>query len=254
MMPVTTAASGSKEERSAAITKWWKVIYSILFLFIGSILLLFLLLSFDIDLLKALLSRILLAVGGRGLLLKMGCPGGLALVLSFAWKALNGIVLPELVCCMDDDNTRGWTSIFESSSGGNSIGSSEGSVNQPVPNSPEPPAPLNPEVAQPHPNSNHYPSGSSQEAHQGGVGKRKLFAVLHKHLRKYCASPDVARKFPYLKEEDLEYFTQHIAISELDIEGKPDIEIAALAHYIQNYKRVKTLYDLFFEAYFKEDD
>nr|YP_010598283.1 ATP synthase F1 subunit 1 [Psychotria serpens]UIG86783.1 ATP synthase F1 subunit 1 [Psychotria serpens] len=122
--------------------------YSILFLFLCLMFLFFLLLSFDIDWFQALLSRIFLAVGWRGFLLKMGCPGGLAVVLSFAWKALNGIVLPELVCCMDD-NHRGWTSIFESSSGGNSIGSSEGSVNQPVPNSPEPAAPLNPEVDQP---------------------------------------------------------------------------------------------------------
>ena len=84
--------------------------------------------------------------------LKIGCPGGVAVVLSFAWKALNGIVLPELVYCMDDHNHRGWTSIFDSSSGGNSIGSSEGSVNQPVPDSPEPvapAAPVPPEADQP---------------------------------------------------------------------------------------------------------
>lgn len=60
----------------------------------------------------------------------------------------NGILLPEVSYCMDD-NHGGWTSIFESSSGRNSIGSSEGSVNQPVPNSSEPAAPLNPEVDQP---------------------------------------------------------------------------------------------------------
>lgn len=66
-----------------------------------------------------------------------------------------------------------------------------------------------------HPDSNHYPSGSSQEAHQGEVGKKKLFAVLKRQLRRYCASQAVAQKFPYLKEEeeDLDYFTQHIAIS-----------------------------------------
>ncbi|CAI9092620.1 OLC1v1027912C1 [Oldenlandia corymbosa var. corymbosa] len=79
-----------------------------------------------------------------------GCSGGVAFVLSFAWRALNGMILPDLVCWMD--KTHGWTSILGSSLGGNSIDSSQGSVNQPVPDSPEPvapAAPLNPEVAQP---------------------------------------------------------------------------------------------------------
>lgn len=80
-------------------------------------------------------------------------------------------------------------------------------------------------------------------------GKKKLFAVLKRHLRRYCASQAVAQKFPYLKEEDSNYFTHHIAISELDIEDKPDIEIADLANYIPNFNRVKTLFDFFFEEY-----
>ncbi|CAL1379320.1 unnamed protein product [Linum trigynum] len=54
---------------------------------------------------------------------------------------------------MDNTNSHGWTSIFGSSSrGGNSVDSSQGSVNQPLPDSPEPvapAAPLNPAVAQP---------------------------------------------------------------------------------------------------------
>lgn len=109
-----------------------------------------------IDLFWALLSKAGCSFGNRALslfLLKMtGCSGGMSFVLSFAWRALNGMILPDLVCWMD--NTHGWTSILGSSLGGNSIDSSQGSVNQPVPGSPEPvapAAPLNPEVAQPQP-------------------------------------------------------------------------------------------------------
>lgn len=106
-----------------------------------------------------------------------------------------------------------------------------------------------------HPDSNHYPSESSQEAHQGGAGQKKLFAILKRHLRRYCASQAVAQKFPYFQgweqEELEEYFSRHISISELEIESQSDIEMADLANYIQNYNRVKTLFDFFFESYLK---
>lgn len=107
------------------------------------------------------------------------------------------------------------------------------------------------------PNSNNSSYGSSQEAHQGRVGQTRLFTVLKKHLRKYSASPATAQQFPYLKdlqENDFYYFSKHIAISQLDIEEKRDVEILELAKYISSYKRVKTLFDLFFEEYFKGND
>lgn len=105
-----------------------------------------------------------------------------------------------------------------------------------------------------HPNSNHDASGSSQEAHQGGVAKKKLYTVLKRHLKKYCTSPGVAEKYPYLKEEDFEYFAQHIALTELDIdENKDDVEIANLSKYINNYKIVKLLLEQFFESYYKKN-
>lgn len=47
---------------------------------------------------------------------------------------------------MMDDPHQGWTSIFGTSSGENSVGSSEASINQPAPHSPEP---VSPEVDQP---------------------------------------------------------------------------------------------------------
>lgn len=104
------------------------------------------------------------------------------------------------------------------------------------------------------PDPNHY---ASQEAHQGDASKKKLFTVLKKHLRKYCASQAVAEKYPYLKdlkEEDFNYFAHHIAITELDIdESKPNIEIADLANYIKNYNTIKTVFDFFFENYYKND-
>lgn len=116
-----------------------------------------------------------------------------------------------------------------------------------------------------HPGSNHYASGSSQEAHQEGqpgsshlpphqgeVGKKRPFSVLERHLRRHCASQAITPKSPFVldwKQEDFHYFAQHIAISELDIETKTDIEIGNLAEYIKKIKRLKTLLDPFFESY-----
>lgn len=87
--------------------------------------------------------------------------------------------------------------------------------------------------------------------------KRKLYAVLERHLRKYSTSPAVAHRFPTLKDlspEDFTYFTKHFSMSFLDIEYKEDIEIGDLADYIKNYARVKTLLDSYFEDFFKVDD
>lgn len=122
---------------------------------------------------------------------------------------------------------------------------------------PPPPAPENPSIVA---TASHEAEGQPGSSHlapyqdQGGVGKKKLFTVLNRHLSKYCASPAVTQRFPYLKEEDCDYFAKHIAISELDIEGKPDIEIADLSNYIKDFNRVKTLFDFFFESYYREDD
>lgn len=63
-----------------------------------------------------------------------------------------------------------------------------------------------------------------------------------------------SRRILTVPQEDFEYFSQHIAISELDIDRQTDIEMANLADYIKNYNRVKPLLDHFFEEYYKEDD
>ena len=97
------------------------------------------------------------------------------------------------------------------------------------------------------------PESSHLAPHQGEVGKKKLLSVLERHLRRHCASQAITQKFPYvldLKQKDFEYFSQHIAISELDIEYQTDIEMANLADYIKNYNRVKPLLDHFFESYY----
>ena len=96
------------------------------------------------------------------------------------------------------------------------------------------------------PDPNHYASGSSQEAHQGEAGKKKLLSVLERHVQRHCASQAVAEKYPYLKDlkqEDFDYFAQ---ISQLDIETKTEIE---LGKHIKNYNKVKLLLDPFFESY-----
>ena len=103
------------------------------------------------------------------------------------------------------------------------------------------------------PDPNHYASGSSQ-AHKKEVAKKKLYTVLKKLFKKYCASPGVADKYPYLKEEDFDYFAQNFAISQLDIDdGKSDVEIANLSEYINNFTRMKLLLESFFEEYFNGD-
>lgn len=116
---------------------------------------------------------------------------------------------------------------------------------------------------------NSYPSGSSQEAHQedqpgsshlaphqGEVGQKKLISILERHLRRHCASQAVVQKYPHFKDftqEDLTYFAKNIAISQLDIDSKTDMEIGSLAEYIRNYKTMKTLLNLFFESYYGND-
>ena len=75
-----------------------------------------------------------------------GSSGGLALVLSLAIRALNGMLFEELICWMDSSSgaNQGWTSIL--GLGSSSGGSSEASVNQPHPNAD---VPSNPNVAGP---------------------------------------------------------------------------------------------------------
>lgn len=72
----------------------------------------------------------------------------------------------------------------------------------------------------------------------------------HKVKRKYLRYSNSQVSQP-LKEEDGNNFT-HL-ISELDIEDKPDIEIADLANYIPNLNRVKTLFSFFFESLLRQD-
>ena len=75
-----------------------------------------------------------------------GSSGGLALVLSLAIRALNGMLFEELISWMDSSSgaNQGWTSIL--GLGSCSGGSSEASVNQPHPNAD---VPSNPNVAGP---------------------------------------------------------------------------------------------------------
>ncbi|KAJ8746887.1 hypothetical protein K2173_010159 (mitochondrion) [Erythroxylum novogranatense] len=116
------------------------------------------------------------------------------------------------------------------------------------------------------PDSNHYPSGSSQEAHQEGhpgsshphldphQGKRKLVSELTRHIKKHCASQVISEKYPFALEEDPQYFAENLAISILDIDTKTDSEIMDLAKFLKNYQKAKSLIDLFFEQYYREDD
>ena len=118
------------------------------------------------------------------------------------------------------------------------------------------------------PGSNHYASGSSQEAHpegqpgsshlapQGVEGQKRLLSVLERHLRRHCASPARIHKYPYVvdwKQEDFHYFAQHIAISELDSDTKTDIEMGNLADYLKNYKKLKTLLDQYLKKRFEDE-
>ena len=98
---------------------------------------------------------------------------------------------------------------------------------------------------------NSYPS------HQGEVDqKTKLFSILERHLRRHCASQAVAQKYPHFKDftpEDFTYFAKNIAISQLDIDCKTEMEIESLAEYIREYQRMKTLLNQFFDSYYEND-
>jgi hypothetical protein len=124
------------------------------------------------------------------------------------------------------------------------------------------------------PDSFHYPSASSQEAqregqpgsshlapHQGEVGKEKLLSVLERHVQKHFLCQKTQKKYPCLLEwgkdltpEDLRYYAEHIAMSELDIEGKEDFELADLADHLKEYRRSKSILDQFLDEFLKTDD
>jgi len=89
-----------------------------------------------------------------------------------------------------------------------------------------------------------------------GEKLKKLHAVVEGHLRRYCASEDGLKRFPCLKEknkEDLTYFAQHFSITELDIDTKSEAEIASLSAYLGPFRKIETLFHMYFDKYFESD-
>lgn len=76
----------------------------------------------------------------------LGCPPTLTWILGLAIGDFLATQDTTIIRKYMTDNNSGWTSLLGTSSGGNSVGSSESSVNQPTPDLPEPVAP---EVDQP---------------------------------------------------------------------------------------------------------
>ena len=100
------------------------------------------------------------------------------------------------------------------------------------------------------------PGSSHLAPHQVEVGKKKLLGVLERHLRKHCLSPEVRKKFPQVvdwQQEDFKYFTENLAISELDVETLTDSQINDLAEYIRAYSKIKTVLNQYLDTRFSDD-
>lgn len=117
------------------------------------------------------------------------------------------------------------------------------------------------------PDANHYPSGSSQEAHQEGrpgsphldpqlreVYTRELLSVLERHLKRYLKKKDKIEKFPLLRdypEEDLLNLAQDIALKTLSIDVLEDLEIKDYADNLRLFKTTSSLFDAHFDYIFR---
>ena len=73
-----------------------------------------------------------------------------------------------------------------------------------------------------------------------GVGKTTLVRQVEKTL----VNED---------KEDLTYFAQHFSITELDIDTKSEAEIASLSAYLGPFRKIKTLFHMYFSKYFESD-
>uniref|UniRef100_A0A3Q7IY59 Uncharacterized protein n=1 Tax=Solanum lycopersicum TaxID=4081 RepID=A0A3Q7IY59_SOLLC len=89
-----------------------------------------------------------------------------------------------------------------------------------------------------------------------GEKLKKLHAVVEGHLRRYCASEDRLKRFPCLKDknkEDFQYFAQHFSITELNIDTKSEAEIASLSAYLGPFRKIETLFHMYFYKYFESE-
>lgn len=117
------------------------------------------------------------------------------------------------------------------------------------------------------PDANHYPSGSSQEAHQEGrpgsshlapqqreVYTRKLLSVLENHLKRYLKKKDKIEKFPLLNdypEDNLRNLAQDIAHKTLSIDVLEDFEIKDYAENVRLFKPTSSVFDAHFDYIFR---
>lgn len=122
--------------------------------------------------------------------------------------------------------------------GSGGLGGMNGGFNPPpVPDNSSILAAASPE-AEDQPGSSHI--APSQGQGEVGEGQKRLLSVIERHLRAYCRSPAARREFPKVvdfKQDDFEYLSRKIYISELDCDVKSEVEIYDLALFLDNHPR-----------------
>ncbi|KAG5619895.1 hypothetical protein H5410_005113 [Solanum commersonii] len=108
------------------------------------------------------------------------------------------------------------------------------------------------------PTLNPPPENFSLELIPGSEGEKlkKFHAVVEGHLRRYCASEDGLKRFPCFKaknKKDFQYSVQYFSVTELDIETKYKAEITLLSAYLGPFRKIQTLFHIYFDKYFKSD-
>lgn len=96
------------------------------------------------------------------------------------------------------------------------------------------------------------PAAAPLQEPEAQQAQNQLVSLLEKQLRRYCADQKVAQKFPALQYQEMNTFAKHLALEELEIEGKPATEVAGLTTYLKKFRIVKSFFHDFFNAFFEE--
>nr|YP_010736330.1 hypothetical protein P8546_mgp24 [Helianthus argophyllus]WEL36303.1 hypothetical protein [Helianthus argophyllus] len=96
------------------------------------------------------------------------------------------------------------------------------------------------------------PGSLPQNVETGHQERRSLLTLLKKHLQRYCADQKVAQKFPDLQFQEIDIFAERLAIEELEINGKPVVEVAELTRYLKPFQRSKSFFNSFFNRFFDQ--
>nr|UIR99387.1 ATP synthase F1 subunit alpha [Bidens alba var. radiata] len=98
------------------------------------------------------------------------------------------------------------------------------------------------------------PAATLPQGDPEGEPVKNLRTLLKKHLQRYSGDEKVMRKFPALKNLEMEACATHLATNELEVEGKPAEEVAELSRYLKSYRHVKSFLNSFFTLLFDNEE